>query len=64
MAAQWTEEEAERVYRELAKRSMTDPEFRTLALSNPTAAVAKINPTPLPPISRFASWRTKVSRKL
>lgn len=34
---------------ELVKRGTTDPEFRALALRDPAAAIARINPKPLPP---------------
>jgi hypothetical protein len=44
----WTKEETDRVAMEVKKRSIKDPEFRALALSNAHAAIAKINPTPLP----------------
>lgn len=45
---QWTQEEAEQVQKEIKKRAMTDPQFRTLALKDPNAAIAKINSKPLP----------------
>ena len=45
---EWTEEEAQRALDEIKKRSATDPEFRALALSNPTAAIAKVNNKNLP----------------
>jgi hypothetical protein len=44
----WTKEETDKVAVEIKKRAMKDPEFRALALSNPHAAVAKINSTPFP----------------
>ena len=46
--AEWTKEETDKVALEIKRRAMKDPEFRALALSNPHAAVAKINPTPFP----------------
>jgi aspartate carbamoyltransferase regulatory subunit len=45
---QWSQEEANHTLEELKKRSMVDPEFRKLALSNPNAAVNKVNPKPIP----------------
>jgi hypothetical protein len=45
---QWTQEEADKTLEEIKKRSIVDPEFRQLALSNPNAAVAKVNPKPMP----------------
>jgi hypothetical protein len=47
-SVEWTKEETDRVAMEAKKRSIKDPEFRALALSNPHAAVAKINATPFP----------------
>ena len=44
----WTQDKANEKLRVLAKRAQTDPEFRKLALKDPVAAVAKIDPTPLP----------------
>ena len=46
--ATWSEDEVERTLEEIRKRSITDPEFRELALSNSSAAVSKVNPKPLP----------------
>ena len=37
-----------RTVHEVKRRSLIDLEFRTLALSNPCAAMAKVNPKPLP----------------
>lgn len=45
----WTEAEAQEALATVSKRSQTDPEFRKLALSDPKAAIAKVNPKPLPP---------------
>jgi len=45
---QWTQEEADHVEKEVKKRAMTDPQFRTLALKDPSAAISKINSKPLP----------------
>jgi hypothetical protein len=46
--AEWTQEEAHKTSQELIKRATTDKAFRELALKDPAAAIAKINPTPLP----------------
>jgi hypothetical protein len=48
MADAWTEQKANEKMRELVKRATTDMEFRKLALRDPHAAIAKIDPTPLP----------------
>lgn len=45
----WTEAEAQEALAMVSKRAQTDPEFRKLALSDPIAAFAKVNPKPLPP---------------
>ena len=45
---EWTDEEAKKVELAVKRQAMKDPEFRALALSNPNAAIAKINSTPLP----------------
>jgi aspartate carbamoyltransferase regulatory subunit len=45
---QWTQQEADHTLEELKKRSMIDPEFRKLALSNPNAAINKVNSKPIP----------------
>lgn len=47
--AQWSQDELNRTIDEVKRRSLLDLEFRALALSGPPAAVAKINPKPLPP---------------
>lgn len=44
----WTQEKANEKLRVLAKRAQTDLEFRKLALADPAAAIAKIDPTPMP----------------
>jgi hypothetical protein len=44
----WSEAEATRTVDEVKRRSLVDPMFRALALSNPSAAMAKVNPKPLP----------------
>jgi hypothetical protein len=45
----WTEAEAQKTANEVLKRAASDNEFRKLLLSDPKAAVAKVDPTPLPP---------------
>jgi hypothetical protein len=44
----WTQEKANEKLKVLAKRAQTDLEFRKLCLADPTAAIAKIDPTPMP----------------
>jgi len=44
----WTQEKANEKLNVLAKRAQTDMEFRKLCLTDPVAAVAKIDPTPMP----------------
>lgn len=44
----WSLSEAERTIEEAKRRSVVDPTFRALALSDATAALAKINPRPIP----------------
>ena len=46
--ATWSEDEIERTLEEIRKRSITDPEFRELALSDSAAAISKVNPKPVP----------------
>jgi hypothetical protein len=46
---EWTEAEAQKTVAELVKRGATDPAFRRLALQDPVAAIAMINPRPIPP---------------
>jgi hypothetical protein len=46
--AQWSHDEFTRTIDEVKRRCLVDPGFRVLALSKPTAAIAKINPKPLP----------------
>jgi hypothetical protein len=46
--AEWTREEANKTINEVAKRATKDSAFRSLALKDPVAAIAKINPTPIP----------------
>jgi hypothetical protein len=44
----WTQEKADAVELEVKKRAIVDPEFRTLALTNPGAAIAQVSDIPLP----------------
>ena len=44
----WTEEEAQRTIGEIVGRATTDAEFRKLCLDNPRAAIAQVNPRPIP----------------
>jgi hypothetical protein len=46
--SQWTNAEADQVLEQVIKRSMEDPEFRALALSDAYGAIAKITPKSLP----------------
>jgi hypothetical protein len=46
--ANWSLEEAEQIIEQVVKRSMEDAGFRDLALRDAHAAIAKINPKPLP----------------
>jgi len=46
--AGWSQEEFNRTIDEVKRRSLIDPDFRVLALSDSLAALAKINPKPLP----------------
>ena len=45
---EWTQQEVDQTLEEISRRAMTDPEFRQTALSNPTAAIAAVNPKPIP----------------
>lgn len=44
----WSQSEAQRTIEEVKRRSQIDPLFRALALSDPMAALAKVNPRPMP----------------
>ena len=44
----WSPSEAIRTIDEAKRRSLIEPEFRALLLSDPITAVAKINPRPIP----------------
>ncbi|HEY2390037.1 MAG TPA: hypothetical protein VGK22_02590 [Candidatus Angelobacter sp.] len=46
--AQWSQDEFNRTIDEVKRRCLMDPSFRSLALSDPAAAIVKINPKPLP----------------
>jgi len=46
--AEWNEAEAQKTLAEITKLSQTDPEYRKLVLKDPNAAIAKVNPTPMP----------------
>jgi hypothetical protein len=46
--SEWTQEAANAKLHILAQRAQKDPEFRKLCLTDPVAAVAKIDPTPMP----------------
>lgn len=45
----WTTEEVRAAIDAVYRRSATDPEFRALALRDARAAIATIDPRPLPP---------------
>ena len=45
---EWNEKAAQQTMQELIKKAQTDPEFRQLALTDPNAAIGKINPLPVP----------------
>jgi len=49
----WSREEVNRTIAEVKRRSLVDPAFRTLALQNPAAAIARVNPKPLPATVRL-----------
>lgn len=56
----WSRSEAQRTLDEVKRRSQLDAEFRELALKNPLAAIARVNPRPLPPDSvRFVESHRK-----
>jgi hypothetical protein len=50
----WSNEELQQTFSEIARRAAVDPGFRALALKNSVAAIAKINPKPLPEGMTFA----------
>ena len=45
---EWTQEKADAVELEVKKRAIVDPEFRTLAITNPAAAIEQVSDMPLP----------------
>jgi hypothetical protein len=45
----WTDEELQRAIDETIRRVKTDAEFKKLAFADGAAAVARVNPKPLPP---------------
>jgi len=47
--AGWNEDDAKKAIAELIKRGTTDSAFRSLALSDPMAAIREINPEAFPP---------------
>jgi hypothetical protein len=44
----WSQAEVNRTVHEVKRRSLIDLQFRALALANAPAAMAKVNPKPLP----------------
>ena len=46
--ATWSEEEIESTLEAIRKRSLIDPEFRELALSDSAAAISEVNSKPMP----------------
>lgn len=46
--AHWNNSELQQTISEVARRSAVDPEFRSLALRDSAAAIATVNPRPLP----------------
>jgi hypothetical protein len=48
-----TEEELQRAVRKIFKLSQTDPEFRSLCLSNPNDAIRRITGKAVPPDTRI-----------
>jgi hypothetical protein len=49
----WAEGELQRALDETIRRSAVDADFRKLAIADGAAAVAKVNPKPLPPGMAF-----------
>lgn len=58
----WSQAEVNRTVHEVKRRSLIDLEFRALALANAPAAMAKVNPKPLPRgiVIRFVDSLTTV----
>jgi hypothetical protein len=46
---EWTQEKVDQVEYEIKQRAVADAGFRSLALSNPSAAISQITDLPLPP---------------
>ena len=46
--SRWSRDELIRTLSEVKSRSMIDATFRKLAISEPAAAIARVNPKPLP----------------
>lgn len=44
----WSQSEAERTIEEVKRRAAVDASFRALVLSDPLAALARVNPRPIP----------------
>ena len=44
----WTNEELQQTFAEVARRAAVNPEFRALALRDSAAAIARVSPRPLP----------------
>ena len=44
----WSKDELNRTMDEVKRRSLVDAGFRSLAISHPDTAIARINPKPLP----------------
>lgn len=49
VTATWTQEEAQQVIKEIARRATTESDFRQLALTDPAKAVQTVAGKPLPP---------------
>ena len=45
---QWSAEEIDRAMEEVTRRSHVDPDFKALALTDAPAAIARVDPKPLP----------------
>jgi hypothetical protein len=46
--SEWTQQEVDQTLEEIKRRAITDPEFRQIALVNANAAIAQVNPKPIP----------------
>ena len=47
--SEWSEQEVQKTLAAVMKRASTDPAYRALALQDPAAAVAAVNPIQIPP---------------